>query len=79
MRAPKPPRVGIIGAGNIGSELYRKVQRLGWEVAFVAKSDGVYKNLTDKIDRLDSYLNYAAGLDVAFVAIPTLDDGTAAF
>lgn len=79
MRAPKPPRVGIIGAGTIGAELYRKVQRLGWDVAFVAKSDGVYKNLATKIDRLDNYLNYAAGLDVALVAIPTFDDGTAAY
>ena len=79
MRAPKPPHVGIIGAGNIGAELYRKVLNLGWEVTFVAKSDGVYKNLTNKIDRLENYLNYASGLDVIFLAIPTLDDGTAAY
>lgn len=74
-RKVKPPRVGIIGAGNIGSELYRKVVGLGWEVKFVVKSDGVYRNLTDKVDRLDNYPEYAAGTDLAFLAIPTLDDG----
>ena len=79
MWGPKLPRVGIIGAGNIGSELYRKVVELGWNVVFVAKSDGIYQNLTEKIDRLDTYLDYGRKVDLVFLAIPTLDDGTAAF
>lgn len=79
MRHVKTPRVAIIGAGNIGSELYRKLLLLGWEVACVVKSDGVYKNLHDRIDRLDSYLDRCRSVDIAFLAIPTLDDGTAAY
>lgn len=79
MWGPKQPRVGIIGVGNIGSELYRRVVGLGWKVGFVVKSDGVYRNLTEKIDRLDTYLDYSRKVDLVFLAIPTLDDGTAAY
>ena len=78
-------RVGIIGAGNIGSELFRRVKQLGWDVLFVLKSDGVYKNLTEKVD-VENYQEHIYQkyiftdiLDVVFLAIPTLDDGKAAF
>jgi len=72
-------KVGIIGAGHIGSELYRRINSLGWDVEFVLRSDGVYRNLSEKIDELDNYPNYLNSLNVAFLAIPTLDDGKTAF
>ena len=72
-------KIGIIGAGNIGSELYRKAIALGWDVRFLVKADGVYKDLDEKIDEVDNYLNYCDGLDVVFLAIPTFDDGKTAY
>jgi len=72
-------RIGIIGGGNIGSELFRKAQKLCWDVRFVLKSDGVYRNLTEKVGKLGQYQNYASGLDAVFLAIPTRDDGKIAF
>ncbi len=72
-------KIGIIGAGHIGSVLYKKVLSLGWEVKFVLKDDGIYKNLSEKIDSLENYQNYYKDLDIVFLAIPTLDDGKTAF
>lgn len=72
---------GIIGAGRIGSELYRKIQSLGWNIKFILEIDGVYKNLKDKIDKHKNYLNYCKDLDIGFLAIskPKSDDGSIAF
>jgi len=72
-------KIGIIGAGNIGSELYRKTKALGGDIKFVLKDDGVYKNLDEKVDNLKNYNRHFNNLDVAFLAIPTLDDGKTAF
>lgn len=72
-------RIGIIGAGHIGSELYRKAQALGWSISFVMKDDGIYRDLTEKIDILSNYPEYCKEIDIAFLAIPTLDDGKTAF
>jgi len=72
-------KIGIIGAGRIGSELYRRAKFLGWDIKFVLKDDGIYKNLSEKIDDIEKYQDYCIGLDVAFLAIPTLDDGKTAF
>lgn len=68
-------KVGIIGIGNIGSEVYKRVQRLGWKVTFILRDDGVYKNPDEKIDILDNFKKYTGGVDLVFLAIPTLDDG----
>ena len=72
-------KIGIIGAGNIGSELYRKTKALGWDIKFVLKDDGVYKNFDERIDELKFHKKYEKGIDLAFLAIPTLDDGNAAY
>lgn len=72
-------KIGVVGAGLIGSELYRRAQSLDWDVGLVLRSNGVYRNLTEKIDDLGKYQNYCKDLDVAFLAIPTLDDGKTAF
>ena len=70
-------KVGIIGVGNIGLELRGKLGLLDWDVEFVLKSDGVYKN-EQKIDVLENYLSYCESVDVVFLAIPTSDDGKVA-
>lgn len=72
-------RIGIIGAGNVGSELYRRAAAMGWDVKFVLKSSGVYRNLADGMDSAENYDAYIHGIDVAFLAIPTIDDGKTAF
>jgi len=72
-------KVGIIGAGHIGQALYKKVVSSGWEVKFILKDDGIYKNLSEKIDDLKNYQGYYKDLDVVFLAIPTFDDGKIAF
>lgn len=72
-------KTGIIGAGRIGSALYKKVLSLGWEIKFILKDDAVYKNLSERIDNLKNCQNYFKDLDVVFLAIPTFDDGKIAF
>jgi len=71
-------KIGIIGGGNIGSEVYRQAVSNAWDVKFVMKIDGVYKNLEEKIDGLENSKKYLENLDIAFLAIPTCDDGTIA-
>ena len=72
-------RVGIIGAGLIGKALYERVNSLGWTVDFVLKRDGLYGNLTDRIDAAQHYPVYLYRLDACFLAISTKDNGEAAY
>jgi homoserine dehydrogenase len=72
-------KIGIIGAGHIGSELYRRAKSLNWDIEFVLRSDGVYRNLNEKVDGLENYTNYVDDIEIGFLAIPTLDDGKRAF
>ena len=72
-------KTGIIGAGRIGSVLYKKTVSLGWEIKFILKDDGVYRNLSERMDNLENRQNYFKDLDVVFLAIPTFDDGKTAF
>ncbi len=73
--------VGIIGKGNIGSEVYHKCTSRGWNVNWVSDSKGIYSNLSRerKLAEPRSYVSYLKGLDVLFLAIPTLDNGETAF
>ncbi|MCX6721593.1 MAG: hypothetical protein NTY04_00130 [Candidatus Staskawiczbacteria bacterium] len=73
------PKVAIIGAGNIGSEVYKRVQELNWEVVFVVKQDGIYKNFTEKIDAQENIDKHIRDVDLVFLAIPTFDDGLTAY
>jgi len=68
---------GIIGAGNIGSELYKKLQEKKWNVNYIIDIGGVYKDITkkEKIDELINYRKYIPGLDMLFLSIDTADDG----
>ena len=65
--------VGIIGAGLIGSALYKKLQSIGWNVRFILRKSGLYETIEKKLE--GNYLDYAQELDAAFLAIPTADDG----
>ena len=75
------PKVGIIGTGNIGSELHRKLKLKGWNVLWVISTDGIFDGLpkTRKIDDSKNYQKHLKGLDLVFLAIPTLDDGYIAY
>lgn len=72
-------KIGIIGKGKIGSEIYRKTHSLNWDTKFILDVGGIYKNLEEKIDNFENYKDYCKDLDVVFLAIPTLDDGKTAF
>ncbi len=71
-------KVGIVGAGLIGSALIERADERGWEVGFVARRSGVYRG-NERLCDLKNYANYLDGVDAAFLAIPTLDDGRTAF
>ena len=79
-------KAGIIGRGLIGSELYKRLQTGGWDVVGVANKSGFSKNLPKTgtiIPIVVQYDNpskvidvfFQEGVDVMFLAIPTLDDG----
>lgn len=72
-------RIGVIGAGNIGKEILTRAKGLGWQVVFILKSDGIYKDLTNKIAKKEDYLRFSKDCDAVFLAIPTVDDGKIAF
>jgi len=72
-------RIAIVGAGRIGSELHKKTELLGWTTKAVLKDDGIYKDMSEKIDKLENHKDHLKDIDVAFLAIPTLDDGKTAF
>ena len=69
--------IGIYGAGNIGSEIYREALRKGHSVSFIKKSDGFYEDLEYKVEdsKIDKVLENVEKANPIFVAIPTKDDG----
>lgn len=71
--------IGIIGAGHIGAELYGRARARGWKVDLVLKRSGVYSDLSARVDDSRNFRRHLNGLDVAFLAIPTLDDGRTAY
>lgn len=75
------PKIGLIGAGNIGAELYKRLQNRNWNVEAVVDIDGVYRGLPkkEKLAEVRDYPKYVSGLDLIFLAIPTLDEGNLAF
>jgi len=72
--------VGIIGGGNVGSELYKRVISKGWKVKWVMKTGGFFEDLSDnKIGEKEEYPSRVKEVCLVFLAIPTLDDGKTAF
>lgn len=70
-------RAGIVGLGNIGLELYSRLRSLGWDVPFILRSGGTYSSPQKRIGPIEDHLNHE--IDVAFIAIPTKDDGRIAY
>ena len=75
------PKIGIIGTGNIGSELYKKLISKSWDIGCIVDVDGVFTTITKtkKLDDVRNYTEHLNGLDLVFLAIPTLDDGFIAY
>ncbi len=72
--------VGIVGKGNIGSELYAKVSSRGWNVKWVMGSQGFFQDSQgkQKVGEVKDYDSQVKSLDAVFLAIPTLDTGETA-
>jgi homoserine dehydrogenase len=80
-------KVFIVGHGNIGQELTRQLQSLGWDIAYIAKSEGVYALKPDSTLSLirkwggDRHANLAVlnlrETRVAFLTIPASARGWA--
>jgi len=72
--------VGIIGKGNVGSELYKRVLSKKWTIEWTMGTKGFFKGLSNnKIGNIKDYPLRIKGLDLVFLTIPTLDDGKTAF
>ena len=72
--------IGIIGRGNIGSELYKRICSKEWNIKWTMGTNGFFKGLSnDKIGEIDDYPSRIKELDLVFLTIPTLDDGKTAF
>lgn len=73
-------KAGIIGFGNIGSRLYAELLENGWSVSFILTSKYVFTggDLSTPKDQIQNWVEYCQNVDVVFLAIPTLDDGSAA-
>jgi len=70
------PQIAIIGYGNIGKELGRRITEAEWDLKYLIEYDGVFKeNIDNKIDELQNYPKYKDDIDLAFLAIPALGDG----
>ena len=75
------PKIALIGAGNICRELYRKIIDQGWDVECIIDIDGVWRGLPkkEKLGEQEDYKKYLKGVNLAFIAIPTSEDGQTAF
>ena len=72
-------KIGLVGLGNVGKELHRRLKLKNHDVYFTVNNHGVYDRLGNKMDEKDGYLNCSKQVDVICLAIPTLDDGKTAF
>ena len=75
------PNIALIGTGNIGGELYKKIKDQGWNIEFVIDIDGIWKGLPkkEKLGEQKDYEKYIKKVDLVFLAIPTFEDGQTAF
>lgn len=75
------PNVAIIGTGNIGSEIYRRVRDKDWNVSFVLNTNGMYKDITkqERIGNSEDYKTRLDSVNLGFLTIDTSDNGEIAF
>lgn len=68
-------RIGVFGAGIIGSEVIRRAVEKNWNVV-VARKSGVYDGKTfERKGDLDCWKHYFYGVNIAVLCIPTEDGG----
>lgn len=68
----------LIGMGNIGKELQRRLVSTKLNHFFPlysVKNDGLYSYLGTKVGEKEEYANYIDKIDAVCLAIPTADDG----
>ena len=65
---------GIIGMGNIGSELEKKLKENGWGVIWTTDSKGIYDG-SKRVGDIDQLEKFIGKVQITFLAIPTLDEG----
>ncbi|OGZ99101.1 MAG: hypothetical protein A3C07_04225 [Candidatus Sungbacteria bacterium RIFCSPHIGHO2_02_FULL_47_11] len=68
----------VIGRGKIGSSLIKELRKNNWRVKFSLDNNWVYRG-NKKIGDAKNYRKYIKNVDCAFLAIPTFDNGKAAF
>jgi len=75
------PKIALIGAGNIGRELYRKIRTEGWSIECAIDVDGIWRELPkkEKLGEQRDYKRHIEQVNLAFLAIPTFDNGQTAF
>jgi homoserine dehydrogenase len=74
-------KAAIIGAGNIGKELHKRLLHEGWEIPFVLSSKVISLPFVDgerSVVPIEEYRRLCSGVDITFLAIPTTDDGSTA-
>ena len=72
----KKKRAVIFGFKKIGRRLYEKLAAKGWEIVFVATSKYLFTDdLVNPKDDVKNWQKYCIDIDVAFLAISTVDDG----
>ena len=74
-------RVAIVGMGRIGLELYRRAKSRELDIVFMLDVDGMYKDplKKEKIGNFEDYKKQTDSLDLAFLTIPTSDNGETAY
>ena len=69
-------RAAIIGYGKIGKEIEQQLIAQGWQITCVVNSKGTVKSSIPVVKEWVSDWDWLrAGVDIAFLAIPTTDDG----
>src|SRR3989344_1062645 len=74
-------KVGVIGAGNIGTALIRRIRDLDGTIPWIAEYDGIYKlggRLLEKVGEPDVFNDFLPTANLVFLAIPTLEGGKVA-
>ena len=75
------PTVVVFGVGTVGKVLCDAILERGWNLGWVANSTGLFTSPGSKqqIDDTANFENHLGGVNLAFIVIPTRDDGTISY